>query len=80
MLGATVKRAEASIWIDLEANAFLYRMVRRIVGTLLLVGKHEMSVEEFSQVVAKERRAGEAAPAHGLCLLAVKYDLVTGSS
>jgi tRNA pseudouridine38-40 synthase len=80
MLGATVQRAEASIWIDLEATAFLYRMVRRIVGTLLLVGKHEMSVEEFSHVVAKERRAGEAAPAHGLCLLAVKYDLVTGSS
>ncbi len=59
--------------VDLEANAFLYRMVRRIVGTLLLVGKGQITIEEFRHVVAQVRRAGQSVPAQGLCLVAVKY-------
>ncbi len=72
---AAVARRDAWITIELEANAFLYRMVRRIVGTLLWVGKNELSVAEFGRVMAKERRAGQSVPPHGLCLVEVKYDL-----
>jgi tRNA pseudouridine38-40 synthase len=75
MYRAQVQRDGARVWIDLEANAFLYRMVRRIVGTLLWVGKGAMSVGEFQAVMAKERRAGPAAAPQGLCLIAVNYDL-----
>lgn len=75
MLRAQVQRSGSYIWIDLEANAFLYRMVRRIAGTLLWVGKGAMTSTEFRQVMEKERRAGQSVPAHGLCLVAVKYDL-----
>ncbi len=75
MACAQVQRDGERVLIDLEANAFLYRMVRRIVGTLLMVGKHAMSVEEFRDVIAKRRRAGPSVPPHGLCLIAVKYDL-----
>ncbi|HEX9075361.1 MAG TPA: tRNA pseudouridine(38-40) synthase TruA [Anaerolineae bacterium] len=75
MIRAQVQKAAPTIQIDLEANAFLYRMVRRIVGTLLWVGKGEMSVEEFRTVIAKKRRAGQSVPPHGLCLVAVHYDL-----
>jgi tRNA pseudouridine38-40 synthase len=60
---------------DIEANAFLYRMVRSIVGTLLQVGTGEMSVGEFGErfTAAERSQSGFTAPAHGLCLMAVKY-------
>jgi tRNA pseudouridine38-40 synthase len=69
--------AQDGPWLtfDIEANAFLYRMVRSIVGTLLQVGRGEMSVEQFVEVLAsRERsRAGQTAPPHGLCLMEVTY-------
>lgn len=74
MYQSRVRRNGKAIWVDLEANAFLYRMVRRIVGTLLQVGRGRMTTEEFQQVLARQRRAGQSAPPHGLCLVAVKYD------
>ncbi|NIV36471.1 MAG: tRNA pseudouridine(38-40) synthase TruA, partial [Anaerolineae bacterium] len=41
-------QAEGSrLWFDIEANAFLYRMVRSIVGTLVLVGRGQVSPQEF---------------------------------
>ncbi len=60
---------------DIEANAFLYRMVRSIVGTLLQVGRGKMSVGEFMAVLAScdRHRAGPTAPPHGLCLMEVRY-------
>ncbi len=60
---------------DIEANAFLYRMVRSIVGTLLQVGRGDMDVETFAAVLAARDRsqAGPTVPPHGLCLIEVKY-------
>jgi tRNA pseudouridine38-40 synthase len=81
--GITVRHVSAVEWgrdapwlyFDIEANAFLYRMVRSIVGTLLQVGRSEMEVEEFAAVLAScdRDRAGPTAPPHGLCLVEVKY-------
>jgi tRNA pseudouridine38-40 synthase len=62
--------------IEIEANAFLYRMVRRIVGTLILVGKGTLSVEQFREVLAKKRRTGQSVPPQGLCLIAVNYGVM----
>ena len=73
MYRADVERNGSRITLELEANAFLYRMVRRIVGTLIGVGKGAMSVDEFRAVIAKESKAGAAVPPHGLCLIAVNY-------
>ena len=60
---------------DIQANAFLYRMVRSIVGTLLQVGCGEMDVAAFAQALAAcdRARAGVTAPPHGLCLMEVEY-------
>jgi len=60
---------------EIEANAFLYRMVRSIVGTLVLVGWKQMSVEEFESILqSRERsRVKSLAPARGLCLMRVDY-------
>jgi tRNA pseudouridine38-40 synthase len=64
------------LYLDIEANAFLYRMVRSIVGTLIRVGCGEMTVREFESAfrAADRSRAGPTAPAHGLCLMAVHYE------
>ena len=60
-----------------EANAFLRGMVRRLVGTLLLVGVGSLSVDGFSEIIesADIGRAAPPAPASGLCLWRVRYDV-----
>jgi tRNA pseudouridine38-40 synthase len=76
----TVSRAEwqeqgVRLTFDIEANAFLYRMVRSIVGTLLKVGWGRMSPPEFEAVLrARDRHlVRQVAPACGLCLIRVDY-------
>lgn len=76
----TVRRAEWQekgryLIFEIEANAFLYRMVRSLVGTLVQVGLGRLSLDEFHQVLqARDRSQGKyLAPAHGLCLMRVDY-------
>lgn len=64
------------VHFDIEANAFLLHMVRRIAGTLVEVGRGRMTVAEFRRLV-EEAPPGEAsrtAPARGLCLMKVRYE------
>lgn len=63
------------LYFDIEADAFLYRMVRTLVGTMLRVGLGRLSVEEFRKILLSRnpRLAGPAVPARGLCLVEVKY-------
>ncbi len=63
------------IVVEIEADGFLYNMVRSIVGTLLLVGTAKMSVDAFRNVFLSRdrRRAGPTAPARGLFLVEVRY-------
>lgn len=64
------------IIIEVEADGFLYNMVRNIVGTLVVVGRGKRSVAWPGEVLAaRDRRAaGMTAPAQGLFLLWVKYE------
>ena len=64
------------IHIEVSANAFLYHMVRNIVGALRLVGARKRSPEWMGDLLrAKDRhQAGRMAPAHGLYLEHVGYD------
>lgn len=59
----------------ISANAFLYRMVRSLVGTLVEVGSGKWSVAQFQEALQRTQRneAGTTAPAHGLFLLSVIY-------
>lgn len=61
---------------EIEADGFLYNMVRAIVGTLVDIGRGKRAVESMREIVdARDRgRAGETAPAHGLYLASVAYD------
>ena len=50
-------------------------MVRAVVGTLMEVGRHKITLEEFAGIVKAHDRckAGDSAPAQGLFLENVAY-------
>jgi tRNA pseudouridine38-40 synthase len=62
------------LWI--EANAFCHQMVRSITGTIVEAGKGKKRPGDIMGIInARDRHAaGDLAPAHGLCLWAVRYD------
>ena len=57
------------------ANAFLQRMVRSIVGSLVEVGRGAMTIEGFNAAfrAADRSQAGPSAPPQGLTLVYVEY-------
>ncbi len=63
------------ITIDIEADGFLYNMVRNIVGTLMEIGRDRFTEGSLKRILlAKNRKfAGPTVPARGLCLIKVKY-------
>ncbi len=63
------------IAIEVEANAFLRHMVRRIVGSLVRVGLGRSVSGDIAAVLARREKAGAGptAPAHGLDLYSVAY-------
>ena len=62
--------------IEVEADGFLYNMVRNIAGTLVAVGKGRESVAWPDEVLKLRDRtaAGMTAPARGLFLVGVEYE------
>jgi len=71
----SVKKIGPKIIIDVEADGFLYNMVRNIAGTLIDIGRGKLEKGSMKKILlAKDRRrAGPTAPAKGLCLLRVSY-------
>lgn len=78
-----VESAEVSVDDNLivfriEASHFIWKMVRRLTGTLVKVGKSEVSVEEFRELLSGKKNpkldiAAWTAPASGLFLEGVRY-------
>lgn len=61
---------------EIEANAFLWRMVRSLTGSLIHFEKMGKSPEYFKQVLEScdRKKAGPTAPATGLFLYEIKFD------
>jgi len=72
----SVTRHGEMIFLDIRANAFLYHMVRNIVGSLVAVGKGEQDAAWFTRVFeAGDRKlADKTAAAAGLYFLQASYD------
>ncbi|MGB7128180.1 MAG: tRNA pseudouridine(38-40) synthase TruA [Candidatus Rhabdochlamydia sp.] len=72
----SILQEEEYICLELEADGFLYKMVRNIVGTLLDICAGKITLEKIPAIFqAKDRRlAGRTAPAHGLILAKVEYE------
>ena len=59
----------------ITADRFLRNMVRAIVGTLVDVGMHKITVRQFCEIIEKKDRcsAGQSMPAHALFLWSITY-------
>lgn len=66
----------AAEWLYvIRGRSFLRNMVRKIVGTLLEVGRGRISPAEIDDLfeLRDRARSGPTAPAHGLSLMSVEY-------
>lgn len=72
---ASVKREGDMVYFTVEADGFLYNMVRIMAGTLLFINEGKIKSGELKEIIlSKDRkRAGKTAPPHGLYLNKVNY-------
>ncbi len=70
-----VNRVGDYLWLDVEADGFLYNMVRAIAGTLIYVGRGFWPEQRVAEILHAEdrREAGPTAPPQGLFLMRVTY-------
>jgi tRNA pseudouridine38-40 synthase len=63
------------IVFSITADRFLRNMVRAIVGTMILLGRHKITMANLVQIIESKNRsnAGDSVPAHGLFLEHVNY-------
>lgn len=73
-----IRREGDHIHLDIKANAFLYHMVRNIVGTLFKIGEGRQPPEWVLTLLEGRNRAlsGQTAPAKGLTLVEITYPQV----
>jgi tRNA pseudouridine38-40 synthase len=69
------KQENQNIIFTISADRFLRNMVRAIVGTLVNVGLHKITLDDFNSIIeSKDRnKAGFSVPAHGLYLTKIDY-------
>jgi len=70
------KKENNTIVFTISANRFLRNMVRAIVGTIVNIGLHKISLDDFNEIIKSKNRnkAGFSVPAHGLYLTKIEYD------
>ena len=70
-----IKDDEGCYYFRIKANRFLRNMVRAVVGTLVEVGRHRLSLDDFRNVIEGKKRtmAGESMPANALFLEKIEY-------
>ena len=77
MRGVRVRSSGPLLTIEFEAEGFLYKMVRLMVGALVDVGSGKATVEEIQSRLHRPKRrfshARHVAPAAGLFLVRVRY-------
>jgi tRNA pseudouridine38-40 synthase len=64
-----------NLYFHIDSNRFLRGMIRGLVGTLLQVGRGQITVEEWMDIVVSnnEQRVDFSTPAYGLYLSAIQY-------
>jgi tRNA pseudouridine38-40 synthase len=71
----TVLKRKDEIHIEIEADGFLYKMARTMVGTLVEIGEGKRSPESVASLLSSKDRkyAGKTAPPQGLFLVKIDY-------
>nr|WP_294787533.1 tRNA pseudouridine(38-40) synthase TruA [uncultured Flavobacterium sp.] len=75
---ASWKQEDGKLIFTIAANRFLRNMVRAIVGTLINIGLHKITLADLENIIASKNRekAGFSVPAHGLYLTKIDYDYI----
>ena len=71
----TIAKKNEFISIDITANSFLLNMVRIMVGTLILVGRKDITASKINTIIeGKDRRlSGKTVSSDGLYFIGPKY-------
>jgi tRNA pseudouridine38-40 synthase len=64
------------VHLEIQADGFLYGMVRLLVGMLVEVARGRLTLDQFQEIWVNQCReeVRYAAPPQGLCLLRVGYE------
>jgi tRNA pseudouridine38-40 synthase len=70
-----VQTSPTTYYFEISANRFLRNMVRAVVGTLIDVGRHKITLGQFKDIIKYGSRsdAGQSMPPHGLFLWEIEY-------
>jgi tRNA pseudouridine38-40 synthase len=72
-----IRNFNGAIFIEVFGNAFLRKMIRNMVGLLVEIGAGLREPACVKDILAKKSRtaSGIMAPAHGLCLIKVGFEI-----
>lgn len=75
MIRAEILQDDRFLYLNFQADGFMYKMARSLVGTIVNVGFGRLSLEEFSKLLETPNRTPMVfvAPAKGLFLKRVYY-------
>jgi len=78
IFSSDVYESAGFIVIDVAADSFVWKMMRKLVSAITLVGKAQRSVEWFGEMLNPDAHAEgiRSAPASGLILARVEYDSI----
>jgi len=64
-----------TLQFHIDSNRFLRGMIRGLVGTMLQVGRGQITIEQFHEIIRSknEQKADFSTPAHGLYLSSIQY-------
>ena len=72
------KKENNTLIFTITADRFLRNMVRAIVGTLINIGLHKITTDDFIAIIESKSRkkAGFSVPAQGLFLTRITYPYI----
>ena len=74
LMRASWKKQEDEWIFEVQANAFLYHMVRRLVLTQVVIAQKQIPAEKFARALAEQVEVTSGiAPPNGLTLVEVSY-------
>jgi tRNA pseudouridine38-40 synthase len=75
IFSSTWERFDQEFVYTVRGSGFLHHMVRNLLGTLILVGKRTLQVDDVTRILEARNRsaAGATAPGSGLYLVGVEY-------
>ena len=74
LMRASWKKQEDEWIFEVQANAFLYHMVRRLVLTQVVIAQNKVPAEKFARALAEQAEVTSGiAPSNGLSLVEISY-------